>query len=455
LTAVRYSLRRLLLIRLWIPLLALMVVGAILSFASARYFANLVYDQWLFDSAMALASQIKGNGLQPTLTLPASAVEMLEWDRLDRIFYEVSTAHHGRIFGNAALPRPATVPRDGAVYYDGMLDDRAVRVSAVTLDVPASGGDTATVIVGETRAKRDAVVRSIMMTILPIMAGLLTLAGFSIWIAVISALRSVDRLATDLTQVQPDQLTPLASTVPAEIAPLVEALNGLIARVAEGRNTLQRFVANAAHQLRTPLAALQLQTQRALRETDPDRRQEALTAIDKGIQRLAHLTQQLLILARAEPTGAALEGLQPTDLALVARQEVERWVDTAITKGVDLGYEGPSSGVSVNANQQLIGELIGNLVDNGIRYGGSGSHVTVTLAQSPVILSVMDNGPGIPLPERTRVLERFYRLAASAGSGSGLGLAIANEIAERHGAQLKIESGKDGAGTVVSVKFPA
>src|SRR5258708_28295509 len=138
---VRQSLRRRLLTRLWGPLLALMLIGALLSFASARYFANLVYDQWLFDSAMTLASQIKGDGIEPTLTLPASAIEMLEWDRIDRIFYEVTTTEHGRIFGNAFLPRPPTTQVNEPTYYDGTVGQLAVRLSAVTIHTPSSGGE--------------------------------------------------------------------------------------------------------------------------------------------------------------------------------------------------------------------------------------------------------------------------------------------------------------------------
>ncbi|TAK98906.1 MAG: sensor histidine kinase [Rhodospirillaceae bacterium] len=435
-----------------------MFAGALLSFASARYFANLVYDQWLFDSAMTLASQIKGNGAEPTLALPTSAIEMLEWDRIDRVFYDVTTAHHGRIFGNTTLPRPPITQFGQPIYYDGTIGQLAVRLAAVMIHTPSSGGDTATVVIAETLAKRNAVVRSIMAAIIPIEAGLLLLAGLSIWIAVSSTLRSVDHLTVDLARIQPNRLKPLESSqaIPQEIAPLVDALNGLIERVAEGRDALQRFVANAAHQLRTPLAALQLQTQRALRESDPVRRQEALTAVDRGMQRLTHLTQQLLTLARAEPTGApADEQQQSVDLAAVARQTVEHWVDTAIALGIDLGYDGKASGVLVRGDQQLLTELIGNLVDNGIQYGKGGGRVTVRISTAPAILSVEDDGPGIPAAERTRVLERFYRLPASVGSGSGLGLAIANEIAARHGAHLEIGAGKGGIGTVVTVTFPA
>jgi two-component system sensor histidine kinase TctE len=459
------SLRRLLLMRLWVPLLGLMLIGAVLSFIAASYFANLVYDQWLYDSAMTLATQVHGNGSQAVVALPSSAVQMLEWDRVDRVFYEVTTARGGRIFGNSKLPVPVGLRRPEAVsaglagqadttYFNIHVGQAPVRAASVTITVPDSNGDRATVTVGETIAKRNAVVRSILSAVLPIESGLLILAGISIWIAVRSTLRSMDTLAGELARVEPEALRPLvaAEPIPQEVAPLVNALNTLIARLAEARDASTRFVANAAHQLRTPLAAIQLQTQRALREPDPKQRQEALVAADKAVQRLGHLTHQLLSLARAEPGGVPAQ-TEDVDVALLAREEVEHWADAAIARDMDLGYEGPIAGLCVNGDRQLLGELIGNLLDNAIRYGRPGGRITLRLLAAPLRLSVEDDGPGIPAAERGRVLERFYRLPTTAESGSGLGLTIANEIAARHGARLEITDGPGGTGTAVTITY--
>jgi two-component system sensor histidine kinase TctE len=439
-----------------VPLLFLFLFGALLSVATARYFANLVYDQWLFDSAMTLGSQIRGSGGQTTLSLPHSAVEMLEWDRVDRVLYEVTTAHHGRIFGNASLPHLPNAKTERPVYFNGIVNDYPVRLCAVTIPVRGSEGDTATIVMAETLAKRAAVVRSITAILVPLEGFLLLIAGLSVWIAVISTLKGVERLAGDVARLDVSRLTPLESreAIPGEIAPLVEALNGLVGRLAETRDTLQRFVANAAHQLRTPLAALQLQTQRALRETDPSNRQEALRAIERGTRRLTHLTQQLLTLARSEPSSVrARAPYQVLDLAVLVREEAENWVDTALVSGIDLGYEGPDSGVSVLGDRELLVEMIGNLVDNAIRYGRGGGRVTLKLSQAPTVLAIEDDGPGIPAAEREKVLERFYRLPTSIGEGTGLGLAIASEIAARHGTKLAIEAAASGDGTIVSVRF--
>ena len=458
-TLLRISLRRRLLRRLWGPLLTLMMVGAVLSLASARYFASLVYDQWLYDSAMTLGSQIKGDGSEAVLNLPALAVEMLEWDRVDRLYYEVVTDKRGRIFGNATLPQPETPASSDAIYYNNALPSSGgpaqVRLVAVAVPIPDSGGDIARITVAETVSKREAVVRGILMAVLPIEAALLLLAGFSIWIAVTGTLRSLDRLAGDLGEIKPDALTPLTESMPLpqEVMPLVDALNGLIGRLAESRDAMRRFVANAAHQFRTPLAAAQLQLQRAMRESDTGLQDQALTAADRSLQRLGHLTEQILSLARAEP--ASISGLSMTDvdIAALARNEAGQWADAAIAKGVDIGYDGPATAVVLRGDQRMLTDLLGNLIDNALRYGKPAGRVTVSLRTAPLEIAVEDDGPGIPISERTRVLERFYRTPGTGSPGSGLGLAIANEIAARHGGTLQIGTGAGGAGARVSVRF--
>ena len=451
----RASLRRRLLKRLWGSLLTLMLVGAVLSLASARYFASLVYDQWLYDSAMTLGSQIKGNGSKPVLSLPASAVEMLEWDRIDRLYYEVITAQHGRIFGNASLPKPATFANDEPVYYNGAVGPAHVRLVTIAVPIAASGGDTARITVAETVSKRDAVVRGILLAVLPIEAALLVLAGLSIWVAVTRTLRSVDHLAGDLAKLGPDALMPLTESVPLphEVMPLVDALNVLIGRLAESRDAMRRFVANAAHQFRTPLAAVQLQVQRAMREPDTGLKGEALAAADRSLQRLIHLAEQILSMARAEPANISVLELVDVDLAALARAGVAHWADAAIARGIDIGYEGPLTAVMLRGDQHMLTDLIGNLIDNAIRYGRIGGRVTVSLNPSPLTLSVEDDGPGISSAERVRVLERFYRTPGTGSRGSGLGLAIANEIAARHGGRIEIGVGADSIGTRVAVKF--
>ena len=432
-----------------------MLVGGALTLAAAQYFATRVYDEWLYDSAMALASQIKPDGTGSVVTLPAAAVEMLEYDQTDRVLYDVVAASGEHVFGNQHLPPPPRAPGARPVFYDGVVDGDPVRLTAVAVAVPAPAGDI--VIVAETLTKRRGIVTQILAGILPIEIALLAIAGVLIWFAVTSALRRVNRLAVELGHIQTDDLAPLAEVdvLPAEIRPLAEALNGVMDRLAEARDAVRRFVANAAHQLRTPLAAMQIQVQRALRETDAVRRQEALSAVDKAMVRLTRVTQQLLTLARAEPGSGDGANIQSVDLAALARQELEHWADAAVARGIDLGYDGPAVGPLILGDPQLLTDLVANLVDNAIRYSDGEGQVTLRLSADPVVLSVEDTGPGIAPAERERVLERFYRPPASKGTGSGLGLAIASEIAKRHGARLTLGAGEGGKGTLATVAFEA
>ncbi|MEI7429394.1 MAG: ATP-binding protein, partial [Betaproteobacteria bacterium] len=234
---------------------------------------------------------------------------------------------------------------------------------------------------------------------------------------------------------------------------LLDSINRLIAKLADAQSTQRRFIANAAHQLRTPLATLQVQTERALREPDRDRLGVALSHVLKAITRSRHLVHQLLTLARSDPTGEQLLEMVSIDLAELARDELEQWADAAIERGIDLGYEGPERDVLISAEPHLLREMIGNLVDNAIRYGHSGGVVTLGLSTSPVRLTICDDGPGIPEEERSLVMERFYRRSGAPGDGCGLGLAIAREIAIRHRAALIISDNPRGNGTQVEVLF--
>jgi two-component system sensor histidine kinase TctE len=450
------SLRRRLLVRLSVPLLGLMLVGAGLSFAAARYFAAMVHDQWLYDSAMSLASQVEQDDGEVSMDLPDEAVQMLEWDHTDRIFYEI-VGPNGHIFGNTTMPLPPEVTHNiqpGVPRYFSAVVE-GIRVRAAVIHIAGMGDQPVTVTVAETLTKRDAVMGHIMVAMLPLEAGFLLLAGLLIWFTVNSTLRSLDALSTRIARLDADRLEPLSdvSDVPAEVGPLVNALNQLIKRLASATEAQRRFVANAAHQLRTPLATMQVQTQRALREADPARQALALADIQKAMARLKHMTQQLLSLARAEHEPTRTLEMQDLDLAEVTREAIEPLMDAAIAKSIDLGYDGPANGVWIKAEPQLLRELIANLVDNAIRYGKSGGMVTVHVNRSPLSIAVEDDGPGIPAAERAHVTERFYRLPSSAAGGSGLGLSIATEIASRHNASLAITTPPSGQGTMVTVNL--
>jgi two-component system sensor histidine kinase TctE len=431
------------------------MVGALLSFGLTWYFGNLVHDRWLLDSAMTLATQLRIDTGRVSLELPQSAVEMFEWDSLDRIYEEVIAPSGGRLFGNATFPvTPRRLVLNEPYYYNGRINGADVRIVAISVPSPGDPSKSVTIQVAETRRKRQILILEIILTVVPVQAVILLLVGALVWVAVKSSLAGLDDLAVRIAQYQPDGLIPLEDLrdAPSEVKPLANAINELIRKMAEARGTQQRFIANASHQLRTPLATLQLQTERALREGDPTRQSQALNHALAAVKRMRHVTQQLLTLTRSDPSSSPLLPKTEIDLAKLARGELERWADAAIERKIDLGYDGPERGATIHGNLALLRELIGNLVDNAIRYGREGGVVTLGVRVSPVAIFVEDDGPGIAPTERERVLEPFYRSAQSQGDGCGLGLAIAKEIALRHGARLRIME-HSPSGTRVEVSF--
>jgi two-component system sensor histidine kinase TctE len=452
------SLKQRLLVRLGALLFIALTLGAFGAFMLARHMGAIVYDSWLYDSAMTLASQIRFTDQRPVLELPNPAIQMFEWDTVDHIYEEVVSRKTGRIFGNTVFREPPIeLGLKKPYYYDDIINNQLVRSVAVLLPNPTDNNDAILVQVAETRHKRAGLAMSAMLMSLPLQIAIFLLASAFVWMAVQSSLHGLADIAGRLEGYDAESLVPVgdADNTPLEVKPLVRSLNLLIDKLSQGQNTQRRFVSNAAHQLRTPLAILQVQTERALREQDPKLHSEALSRVLRALTRLRRVVHQLLILARSDRTDEVALKMVPIDLAELARDELEQWADAAIARGIDLGYDGPENGVEIIGEPSLLHELIGNLVDNAIRYGGAGGRVTLGLSATPLILYVEDNGEGIPPEERALVLERFYRRSDSAGDGCGLGLPIAREITERHRARLSILDNPRSNGTRIEIAFPA
>jgi two-component system sensor histidine kinase TctE len=237
---------------------------------------------------------------------------------------------------------------------------------------------------------------------------------------------------------------------------LIDAVNNLLERLKQVMAAQQRFVADAAHQLRTPFAGLKTQSELALRSDDPERKQHALEHIHTSTKHGIRLVNQLLALARNEPGGQGTSNFTSLNLNQLAQECTVNWVQMALEKNIDLGYEGTTATVSVQGDANSLMEMLNNLLDNAIRYTPAGGHITVsvTATSQGAVLSVEDNGPGIDPQHRERVFERFYRILGSGQSGSGLGLSIVAEVAKRHGAELILDSGSNGIGTRISMRFP-
>jgi two-component system sensor histidine kinase TctE len=267
----------------------------------------------------------------------------------------------------------------------------------------------------------------------------------------------LEHLRQEVAQRSRDDLSLLdEKKAPVEVQPLIEAVNDLLQRLKQVMESQKRFIADAAHQLRTPFSGLKTQAELALREVDPALVVYALHQILASAERCNHLVNQLLSLARNEPGGHTYSSFAMLDLNRVAKETTMLWVPEALKKNVDLGFEGSSQALSARGDAIGLQEMIGNLLDNAIRYTPPGGTVTLRACHEAgcAVLRVEDNGPGIPEELRGQVFERFYRILGSGQAGSGLGLAIVREVANLHEARISLELGAGGKGTLVTVKFP-
>ncbi len=447
------SLRNELLRRLLVPMSAVLLVSGVLSYVLASGFSRASYDHSLLEAARDVAEQVKVVDKVASIDLPRAAIEMLEGDGEDHVHYQVVSQRLGTIAGDAELPLPLQDEAgDAPVFYDARMHGDAVRVVSLPV-LGLATEDKLTVRVAETRHKRDAMTDDIVMaTVVPQLL-LIVLAALAIWGGVRAGLSPLERLARTVDLRARDDQTPLpVDDVPREAKPLIDAFNGLLVRLGEVLDAQQRFIADAAHQLRTPLAALKVQLERALRERDPELHQQALQQVVESVERSARLSNQLLLLARAEP-GVSSRHFVRIDLRQLAFDVGSLMVPRALHGGRDLGFAGTETPVWVDGDAMLLGELINNLLDNALRYGGTLITLRVEAGTMPLLV-VEDNGAGIPEQERERVFERFHRVPGSGGEGAGLGLAIVREIAQNHGARVIIEA-PEGGGTRVTLCFPA
>lgn len=422
------------------PIGALLVLGALVAYYPSIEPATEAYDQALIDAGISLGTYIRAENGTFRLALPMAVDQVLRRDSYDSVYYRVLGPNGEPIAGDDGLPDPPTFGDDGGVVsYDATYKGQKVRAVALSAEC---GELPCRVVVAETTVKRNRLARDILFsTLLPEM--LIAFATLVIvWFGVKRGLGPLARLSDEIKARSPGDLRPIdAAGTPEEARPLVSALNDLLGQLAQASRNQQRFLANAAHQLRTPLAGLQAHTELALAKPLPEPARGELEQVHQATIRTARLANQLLALARAEP-GARGDAAQ-VDLKAVVEAEADAWVHQALARDVDLGFD--LAPASVHGDAFLLREALANLVHNGIEYSPRGGRVTVRtgLRDGRAFAEVEDDGPGIPPAERERVLERFYRVPGTSGTGSGLGLAIVSEIAAGHGAAIVIG---DGAG---------
>ncbi len=454
------------------PLLLLWPVSLALTWLVAQGIADKPYDRALVYNVQALSQLLTVNRNRLQFNLPAAATDILRADDADLVYFQVLGAGGELLGGERDLPEPPPDAFARAPDQVHLRDDefRGLEVRVAALRVPLAGSDepAALVQVAETREKRKVLATEIIKGVMLPQFVTLPIAVLLVWLALVRGIKPLSQLEERIRARKPDDLSPLDDkTVPLEVAPLVLSVNDLLARLTESVATQKRFLADAAHQLKTPLAGLRMQADLARREgADAEELKRSLEQIGRASVRATHTVNQLLALARAE-AGASVLTHAPCDMAEITMEVVRDSVPRALEKGLDLGYDGPaprSPGVQIPGNATLLKEMVRNLVDNAIHYTpsspGRPGVITVRLLPDPfgqvLVLQVEDNGPGVPEAERELIFEPFYRVLGSDVDGTGLGLPIVLEIARQHRATVSVQPAREGpgpAGALFSVRF--
>ncbi len=430
------SLRRQLLLWLLLPQLVLFLVGGALAYRIALSYAEKAIDQSLTQQVRALARQVKPIGSGLLIDFPRAAQDIIEQDPNDRVSYMVSSPPGRFLLGNGRLPDPApTLPEatPQTLLYDAQVDGKPMRVALLELDYGEPGApQRLRVQVAKSLVMQERLTRELIVDVLVPLLLLGALLSLLVYSGVSRGLQPLKRLQAQLgnrSDAAPSALSPIELTqAPQEVHALAQAVNDLLAAVRRSLSQEKRFLNDAAHQLRTPLAGLISQTELALSEPDAQALRARLTKVLSGAQRSAHLVHQLLALARNE---GEME-VQRLDVAALAREVAREWTPRDRKSSVDLGYDGVAAAWLLGA-PLLLREALNNLIDNALTYAGSGCEVTVRVqaTAAEVTLAVSDNGAGVPAAALPHLFERFWRGSDQPG-GCGLGLAIVAEIAQRH-----------------------
>lgn len=457
------SLHRQLLLWLLAPQLVLWAAAALFTYKLVERYATEAVDASLLQATRALARQIKPMGSGLMIDLPRAAQDVLEADPNDRLLYTVSAPPGAFILGNRALPpAPAGLQPEEAKVYDAELDQSPdaplrLRVAALTVRVGEgeAPGTLMQVQVARSSANREELARRLLLDIMLPLSGLVLALSLLVAAGIRAGLAPILRLRRAVEGRAPGDLRPIElDMAPVELRSLALAINQLLDAVQHTVAGQRRFLADAAHQLRTPLAGLKSQAELACADARDAVQRERLQRVKEAATRSAHLVNQLLSLARAEPEALQRQGFERLDLARLAREVTAEWVPRARAAGVDLGLDAPPVAVGVEGHPTLLREALANLLDNALRYAGRGAEVTVRVQAEAgqALLGVADNGPGLPRHLHPQVLERFVR-ATHEGDGCGLGLAIVREIAERHGGRVQLES-LQPQGLLVQLSLP-
>jgi two-component system sensor histidine kinase TctE len=451
------SLRHELIVRMLSMMLPLFILLWVIAYFSSQYFINETFDRSLIRRTYALADRIEVIHGRVRVDISVAAREILAFDQQDLLFHRVLDQHSRVIEGELEmppLPGNKGVKPGQLIIYDGVKDDENVRVAAYALSLRGtSAHGTVLIQVGETLTRRSAMAkRATLAIVIPMLLMTLT-AAVAIAYGVGRGLQPLSQLRNRLTARKAFDLSPVPlEGTPAELRPFLDEINSLRQRLSEAVEAQSRFVADAAHQLRTPIAGIRAQAEAALSSAQHDDAQHALVRIAQSTQAMGDLVQKLLMLARVDAAENTLQ-LSWLDGVETVRAVAREWVPRALAKGVEIGFEAEDGEARVMGDALLLREMLSNLIDNALRYGGTRISLIVRNSEQGVTWSVVDNGPGIPEQQRAAVFAPFHRLSGGV-EGAGLGLTIVQRIAHLHGAVVSLEAGEGGEGLAVSVKFP-
>ncbi len=432
------------------PLLLLWPMSIAITYLVAKSIANQPFDHALEDSVTVLAQQVREVNGELVKRLPGSARDMLRADDVDNVYFLILGRRGEYIDGDRDLAPPLDEERFRAgtvLFRNDTMHGTPIRVAFTYLDpagADAGAGDEprrALVQVAETLDKRAHLANEIIKGVILPQFIILPIVLALVWFALARGLSPLAQLQERIRARPPDDLSPIESgQVPEEISPLVASLNDMLARLSQSIDMQKRFIADAAHQMKTPLAGMRMQSELALRQTDQGEIHRSLEQLAKSSEAATRLVNQLLALARAENQPQAGVAFADIELNAMARDTVLDWVPASFNQRIDLGFEEADGPVHIAGNAIMLRELLSNLIDNALRYTPAGGSVTVRVRSeaAQALLEVEDTGPGIAPAERAHVFERFYRILGSNAEGSGLGLAIVREIAQQHGAEVDV-----------------
>lgn len=458
----RFSLRKRVAWRLIPPLAVILLLNAFWSYTSAMDAANRAYDRSLTASLKSIAESVHATGGRITADLPYSALDLSEGGVQEHVYYAIIGPGGRLLTGyDDLLAPPVQVSDDEPTMVDAYFRQQSVRLGALVkrlYDPELVGGDSVTILIAETTQARTRLALSLFMESLRPQLLLIVVGLILVAIVLRSAFRPLLELRDTIRQRHDEDLTPVSlSNVPNELLPLVDAINYQMSRLGRLLQARRRFLADAAHQIRTPLTVLGAQAEYGQRQSDPEEMHRTFTSLIDTMRSTRRMANQMLTLARAEPANGLVEEFSRLDFAELVCEVAGELATLAQRKNIELSFERSAVPVMVDGNSTMLREMVSNLVDNALRYTQDNGHVTldVTEADAAAVLRVVDDGPGIPAAEREKVFERFYRILGHSDSGgSGLGLAIVREIAGAHRGRIVLGEGPQGRGLAVEVILP-